>query len=159
MKNNNFRLLGMSFTLVCDREIPEDTNPYYISPGGYELKDGKQFDFYSSTGWVNPDNRTEVNFSVKEPDEDYSSVLTEEDLKQPFNEFFVFTGEYDEPQVGIKEVKNVCFEVIKNGEVCSIPATKEQMESINAYTKEAYEEFLEDCKLNEPDEEPEYEDR
>ena len=48
-----------------------------------------------------------------ELDDEYSDVITEKDLKQPFTEFFIYTGEYNDPQIGIKEVKDVEFEAEK----------------------------------------------
>ena len=132
---NNFKLLSMSFTLVCDREIPKENNPYYISPGGYELVNGKRFDFFSSIGNVDPENRTKVEFDVLELDDEYSDVITEKDLKKPFTEFFIYTGEYDDPQIGIQEVKDVEFEVERDGESKIVHETKKQMKSINAYIK------------------------
>ena len=56
-------------------------------------------------------------------------------MKQPFIEFFIYTGEYNDPQIGIKEVKDVEFEVEKDGEIKIVHATKKQMKSINAYIK------------------------
>lgn len=145
MKSNQFQLNRMCFTLVCNREIPDkEHNHYYISPGGYELANGKQFDFVESIGEVDQRDRAKVHFEVSGLDTDYSDEITEEDLKLPFTEFFVFAGDSeDEELIGIKKVQNVSFDVEKNGKDLSIPATKEQMESINAYTRAEYERFLE----------------
>lgn len=50
----------------------------------------------------------------------------------------------------VPTVQDVSFEVEKNGKISSVSATKEQMDSINAYTKAEYERFLAANK-NEPE--------
>ena len=152
MGKNQFQLNRMRFTLICDREIPDrEHNHYYISPGGYELSNGKRFDFKDSIGEADQKDRTKVYFEVSGLDADYSDELTEEDLKLPFTEFYIFTGDAeDEEMIGIREVQDVSFEVEKNGKISSVSATKEQMDSINASTKAEYERFLVANK-NEPE--------
>ena len=130
-KNTDFRFLGMTFTLVVDREVPEKGNQYYIEPGKYEMENGKEFDFFISEGMVNPDNRKEILFHVHDLDEQYSDRMSEKDLSLPFSDFYVFTGEDDEPEINVTDVNRLVFHIMEGHIQKNIPASAGQMESIS----------------------------
>ena len=127
-------LEGMSFVLVMDREIKD----HYISPGGYELANGKRFDFLRSIGKVLDQDRHKVKFSVSIFDMDYAEEngvpeITEDDLKQKFNEFFVHTGEHDDPEIEVIGIEDLVF-YLESGDRL---ASDEQLESIRKSWKES----------------------
>lgn len=120
-------LLGMNFTLVMDRDIGET----YISPGGYELANGKRFNFLRTRGKIFCGAQREVKFSVYVLDVDYvaennSPEITKDDMRQKFTEFFVHTGEHDDPEINVVDIKDLEF--VFSSE--SFYATQEQLESI-----------------------------
>ncbi len=101
------KLTKMSMLLKMDREIIPQK--HYISPGGYEVA-GKQFDFLESEGVVCEDKPDEITYYLRYFDDTtYQRVVTPDDLKIGFSEFFIFTGEYDDPEINVKEVKEVSF--------------------------------------------------
>ena len=123
------QLSGMSFTLIMDR--PVEREKYYISPGGYNLG-GKQFDFCHSEGEIDTNDRTRVHFYVDDFDEDYSQTIVPADIWKTFSEFFVYTGEYDEPEIHPVGVENIRFyfdNVLFN---CPIPALESANKCIAA---------------------------
>lgn len=120
-------LEGMSFVLVMDREIKD----HYISPGGYELANGKRFDFLMSVGNVLAQDRHKIKFDVSVFDTDYAEEngvlnITEDDLKQNFTEFFVYTGEYDDPEIEVTGIEDLVF-YLGSGDCL---ASNKQLESI-----------------------------
>ena len=127
-------LNGMSFILVMDREITD----HYISPGGYELTNGKRFDFLRSVGNVLAQDRHKVKFSVSVFDKDYAEEnnaleITEDDLKQNFTEFFIYTGECDDPEIEVIGIEDLVF-YLGSGD-CK--ASNEQLESIRKSWEES----------------------
>lgn len=99
-------LTGMSFTLKMDRPIKREQ--HYISPGGYILN-GKEFDFCRSQGCIDDRDKSKVHFYVDDIDESYSEDITPEDVSGEFSEFFVYTGEYDEPEINAVRVEGLKF--------------------------------------------------
>lgn len=98
-------LLGMNFTLVIDQDIGET----YISPGGYELANGKRFNFLRTRGKIFCGAQRGVKFSVYVLDADYvaesnSPEITKDDMRQKFTEFFAHTGEYDGPEINVVDI-------------------------------------------------------
>ena len=127
-------LEGMSFVLVMDSEIKD----HYISPGGYELANGKRFDFLRSVGNVLAQNRHKIKFNVSVFDTDYAEEngvlkITEDDLKQNFTEFFVHTGEYDDPEIEVTGIEDLVFYL--GSDDCH--ASNKQLESIRKSWKES----------------------
>lgn len=105
------RLYRMCIVLEMDRPI--DTDEHYVSPGGYEIN-GKPFDFCEFEGNVDKDNPCILDCYLREfdgtlGDEDEEIVITEKDIKKGFTEFYVYTGEYDDPEINVKEVKEIVF--------------------------------------------------
>ena len=95
----------MNFTLKFDREI--DPKKHYISPGGFEITTSNglayQFDFNCYAG-----NRSKEDSSILEIEMwDLDTITFPESEKidsmmlvdSKFTEFFVFTGEYDDPEI------------------------------------------------------------
>ena len=127
-------LNGMSFILVMDRKIDN----HYISPGGYELANGKRFDFLRSVGKVLAQDRHKVKFNVSVFDKDYAEEnnvleITEDDLKQNFTEFYVHTGEYDDPKIKVTGIEDLVF-YLGSGDCM---ASNEQLESIRKSWEES----------------------
>ena len=100
------KLNGMSFTLKMDRPIVSEK--HFISPGGYNLG-GKQFDFCKSRGVIDSSDSTKVHFFVDDFDEDYSKQIVPVDIWKKFSEFFIYTGEYDDPEIRAIGVENIRF--------------------------------------------------
>jgi len=105
-------LHSMSFTLKMDREI--DKNKHYISPGGYECN-GKFFDFNHYEGTILKDRPDCVRCDVTDYDgtlgeDDTGTIVTPRDIKKGFEEFYVYTGEADEPEINPVEVTDFEFE-------------------------------------------------
>ena len=128
-------LYRMSLVLEMDRPINPDE--HYISPGGYEIN-GKPFDFYRFEGNVDKDNPRILNCYLREfdgtlGDEDEEIVITEKDIEKGFTEFYVYTGEYDDPEINVKEVKEIVFEMYdaEANEMSDITASKEILTSAN----------------------------
>lgn len=129
------KLYGMSVVLEMDRPI--DPGEHYISPGGYEIN-GKPFDFYEFEGNIDKDNPYILNCCLRDfdgtlGDEDEEIVITEKDIKKGFTEFYVFTGEYDEPEINVKEVKKIVFEMYDTeaDETSEIVASDKILKSAN----------------------------
>jgi len=129
------KLWRMNLVLEMDRPI--DPDEHYISPGGYEIN-GKPFDFYRYEGSVDKDNPCILNCCLREfdgtlGDEDEEIVITEKDIKKGFGEFYVFTGEYNDPEINVKEVKEIVFEMYdaEVDEISFIAASDEILKSAN----------------------------
>ena len=110
--------MRMIFTAEFDRDV---TNGYYLSPGGYkvELKDHEpmEFDFMDSIGTINKENPRLVDFEVKNLD--YGYMMGEENVDYlrnhirditGFTEFFVFTGEDEDPEINFVGIKNLVID-------------------------------------------------
>lgn len=105
-------------TIRMDREI--EPGKHYIMPGGYEVTaSGKQyqFDFNDCYGHVDVHDKTLVHFIVR--DEDDATFPGINELRKHFHqitgftECFVYTGEYDEPE--INPVELVDFSITDRG--------------------------------------------
>ena len=138
-------LSGMVFTFVCDRPLyvpGKEKSPYYIVPGGYELKNGKRFDFASTEWTVDKSHPCQAQCIVNDLDKEYTKeskpdfstpLPTKDDMKQLFSEFFMYTGEQDDPEIKVKEIKNLAFSFVGPSGYKTVLATKEQLNSINEY--------------------------
>lgn len=117
-------LTSMHFDLIFDRPI--DSNRHYISPGGYEIqtKENKifNFDFLNYEGCIDTNNPCKLHVDVYGLDIDAfpnSKNISESDITDKdtiFNEFFVYTGEYDDPEIKPTKVTSLGFE-FENGEM------------------------------------------
>jgi len=108
--------LLMSMTLTMDRPIDKDK--HYISPGGYEfIVNGQsvQFDFCDSIGYICYFNPCKIEFVVKNLDLDSfpnaEILLRKENIEaiSRIEEFFVYTGETDEPEINVVSIDSVTF--------------------------------------------------
>lgn len=106
--------------ILFDREIDEDK--HYISPGGYEVRDKNgntlQFDFEDCCSWVDDENPCLLHILQRNLDlatfpeaKDLSFFL--ENLDK-FTDFYIYTGEYDEPEIKPLKIINVMFEDYHN---------------------------------------------
>ena len=115
--------MEMNFVLVMDREI--EKNKHYISPGGYEFVfptgEHVQFDFCTSYGYVNDDDMREVEFDLCDLDIDsFPEAIRLIKLLEQCNtsdidiaEFYIYTGEDDEPEINPVKVKNLMIDIDK----------------------------------------------
>lgn len=100
-------LTEMFFDLFMDRKIDRDA--HHISPGGYELN-GKQFDFNTFEGKTDSVDGKLLHVNVYGPDLDsFGYPVEKEDLDGEFQEFFIYTGEYDEPEIRPVRIENLVF--------------------------------------------------
>lgn len=108
--------MRMLFTAEFDRAV--DSEKHYLSPGGYEVTvkdhDNIPFDFVYHVGSVNNKNDHLVDFAVNCLDDAYET--DKEYLENHilditgFTEFFIFTGEYDDPEINFVGIKNLTIE-------------------------------------------------
>lgn len=98
----------MEFTVRFDRKIEKDK--HYISPGGYSVN-GKRFDFCAYEGCIDDEDPTLLHATVHDFDEEFfkesnehAKNLTVSDFTKGFDEFYIYTGEDDEPEIIPKEV-------------------------------------------------------
>ena len=102
------RLRYMEFAVEFDR--PVDKTKHYISPGGYELN-GKPFDFCAYEGEIIGSNI--VHFVVSDFDYDYANEnntkLRKVDLTREFTEFYIYTGEHDDPEIIPTKINYILF--------------------------------------------------
>lgn len=130
-------LKSMTFVLKMDRIV--DAEKHYISPGGYCFN-GKQFDFEEIFGNIlvqNEKKTDEVKFECYGWDKTYSASaadLTEEDLEKP-EEFYISTGEYDDPEIYPVSIKDLEFE-FEDGRV--VEAGPETIQKINKLIEEDF---------------------
>lgn len=96
--------MRMLMTIEFDRPVTGEE--YYIMPGGYEvIAAGKnyQFDFLETCGCIDHMNPKRVCFQAEGAD--LASFPEMEELKKHLHEiteiveFYVYTGEYDEPEI------------------------------------------------------------
>lgn len=131
------KLYRMITTLEMDRPI--DPNEHYISVGGFEVNN-KPFDFFESIG--NKESETVITFELFDFDNTLGEkglvIITPEDIEFGFGEFFVFTGEDNEPEIYVKEVKAVTFEYYdtEKDEIISVNASPKVLSSANRCIKE-----------------------
>ena len=125
----NKQLFGMRF--VADFDRPVDPDKHYLSPGGYsvELRDGRkiEFDFFEHYG--NRVGTHSVAFEMSELDTSTfpeSEILTVDSMVGcNFDEFFVFTGEYDDPEIYMTNVHDVVFTYDGGDRLIDIPFSGE----------------------------------
>lgn len=113
--------MRMLASIQFDREI--DRNEHYISPGGYEMTFSNgattAFDFLDYWGTIDNRDKTILNCEMRSLDtesfEESEFLRTFAGSVVQINEFFVYTGEYDEPE--IHPVKLVSLDIFNdNGE-------------------------------------------
>lgn len=135
MKNNiknsepKKQLCGMRF--VADFDRPVDPDKHYLSPGGYsvELRDGRkiEFDFFEYCG--DRIGTNSVAFEVSELDTtsfpDSENLTVDSMVGCNFDEFFVFTGEYDDPEIYMTNVHDVVFTYDGGDRLIDIPFSGE----------------------------------
>lgn len=99
---------AMEFTVRFDRKIEKDK--HYISPGGYSVN-GKRFDFCAYEGCIDNEDPTLLHATVHDFDEEFfnesnenAKELTASDFLQSFDEFYIYTGESNEPEIIPKEI-------------------------------------------------------
>lgn len=109
---------AMEFTIQFDRNI--DKNIHYITPGGYSVN-GKRFDFCNYEGYVYGDklhcvvhNFDEDFFKESSENKKYKS-LTLNDFRIGFDEFFIYTGEYDDAEIIPKQILDLTVYIEGNG--------------------------------------------
>jgi hypothetical protein len=134
---NPWILNSMQMIVKFDRKVEDD---HYISPGGYHLhdKNGNTLSIdFNTTQWSR--HGTIIEAEVEDLDEEYSRINNNNiDLLSPdnintyqFNEFFIFTGEYDDPEINPVEVLNLSFEFEnkKTDEMKTVVADKNLLKS------------------------------
>ena len=133
--------MNMYTELVFDR--PVDPKKHYISPGGFEIEfvGGKsiQFDFHDSYGNVSKENPTKIDFELCYLDTDafpeskeLENLLLSDKIKSII-EFFVYTGEDDDPEINFKKIELVEFDL--DGETVEV-----EQDLIDRYNKTLEEE-------------------
>lgn len=128
-------LTGMEMHIEFDR--PYNNEEHYISPGGYELN-GKQFDFFTTYGYTAEAGNI-VEIEVEDPDLDAFPVpVTKQDVIEAnkngkFDEFFIYTGESDEPEINPVSIKQLTFHF---SDGIALNASESLKESINEYFAE-----------------------
>lgn len=109
----------MSMVLTMDRPI--DKEKHYISPGSYQMlfETGQsvQFDFLDSCRQVDSDDPTKVAFEVYNLDKeafpesvDLPKLLLNSKVIG-IEDFFVYCGEDDEPEINVVGVSDVSFTI------------------------------------------------
>lgn len=146
-------LESMSFTLRMDREIISEEEPnerlrHYISTGSYtfETEKGEEinFDFRCYSATIDKHNKKYLHVYVCDYDEDYSTITKDGEEETTliskgmiksakFTDFFIYTGEEEEPEINAEKILNLQFHFIDGTTVC---ATQEQMEIINCSFEE-----------------------
>lgn len=125
-----FELDGLIYDLIFDREITDD---HYISPGGYEIKIAGQkipLDFTCYSGTIDKKEPCKLHVEHKGLDiaafPDAGKIKATDDLTtMMFTEFFVFTGEDDEPEINPVRVENLVLDFCE----MAVPAEPQLLES------------------------------
>ena len=100
------QLVRMDAQIKFDRPI--DPKQHVITPGGYEFN-GIQFDFDTHWGTVTNDP-TVMEFEFADYDSlESARALSPEDLEGDCSEFFIYTGEHNDPEINAKEVLAIRF--------------------------------------------------
>ncbi len=107
----------MKFDILFDQ--PLDPKTHYISPGGYEMRmNGRivTFDFTHFEGYIDKENPCLLHMEQSDPDTDTFPDLehiTVDDLRhvEGIEEFLVYTGEWDDPELYPVELLSLSFEV------------------------------------------------
>lgn len=122
----------MCFRLKMDRPVVlEKENPHYISPGGYNIG-GVSFDFCTVEWNRLEDDNSVIVVDVKHLDTDIypeSKKLTLDYFKNhKFEEFYIFTGEYDDPEINPVEILDL---ELQDDKYNSFIADEEMLKNIN----------------------------
>lgn len=128
MKPKEDLLKGMYFDVVFDRKI--EKNKYYISPGGYEVKykdKSYRFDFETFEGNVDDNDSKLLHCHVYNLDDsniglhNYLSDINIITMRNAtYKEFFIYTGEYDDPEIYPVRIKNLSYEFL-SGKTYDVP--------------------------------------
>ncbi len=110
----------MYFDVVFDREV---TKEHYVSPGGYIfISNGKRynFDFFASDGGIDKDNPRVMHYHVFDFDESYSDNMDDfcADALEKIEDFFIFTGECDDPELIPVRIKNLS--IVQSGVITRV---------------------------------------
>lgn len=123
--------------LLLEMDRPIDKDKHVISPGGYEINH-KCFDFNQYEGCINKDNPCLLECYLRDFDDSLDEeieevTITARDINKGFNEFYIYVGEYGDPEINVKEVKEIVFEMYdpKTDKFSKIVASKEILESAN----------------------------
>lgn len=134
------QLEGMIFDLEFSRKITEEELKA-LSAGGFELSNGKRFDFTEETKNLLPVSSGKiVHFHLNGFDKAYASEygidsITEEDLaKEVFDEFYVYVDKVKEPLYP-KKIRYLSFYFSQSVVPSVTQATVKQLDSINEYFK------------------------
>lgn len=134
------QLEGMTFDLVFSRKITEEELKA-LSAGGFELSNGKRFDFTEETkNLLSVSSGKTVHFHLNGFDKAYASEhgidsITEEDLaKEVFDEFYVYVDKVKEPLYP-KKIRYLNFYFSQSAVPSVTQATVKQLDSINEYFK------------------------
>ena len=121
----------MCFQLKMDRPVViEGKNAHYISPGGYIC--GIPFDFFDAEWNRSEEDKSIINVRVRHLDTDIypeAADLTLDFLKyHDFNEFFIFSGDTDDPEIHPAKVLSL---TIEDDEGNFLIADDEKLKNIN----------------------------
>lgn len=119
--------MRMYADIKFDRAIDKLT--HYISLGGYEIRiDNKnvQFDFEEYTGMIDENDQSILHCEMERLDTDtFPDAIMLEDATGPVEEiveFYVYTGEHNDPDADPVPVALLSLEIVKNnGDKISVP--------------------------------------
>ena len=141
-----YKLKEMYIKLKMDRSVDPDI--HYISPGGYSINN-KWFDFNKTQGDRTESDDTVVEFMLFDYEEGDEGPVTLEDLKKGFDDFYVYTGEDEDPPIFVEKVLEIGFQFEDDvtGKGMGVLAAEELLESANNIVCEnmkeiAYEENI-----------------
>ena len=109
--------MKMEIGLRMDREIQPEVG-HYISPGSYGFDVAGhevRFDFMTSEGYIQDDDRRKIHFILSDLDvgsfPEAKQLFDEQFYKtiSGITEIFVFTGEDDEPEINLESVEFIEF--------------------------------------------------
>ncbi len=123
------KLENMYIKLKMDRSVDPDI--HYISPGGYSINN-KWFDFMKTQGGRTESDDTVVEFMLFDYEGD-EGPITEKDLDKGFDDFYVYTGEDEDPPLFVEKVLEITFRFIDDvtGKETEISADAKLLESAN----------------------------
>lgn len=137
MNNKKYTLNTLNFRVKFDRPI---TVKHYISPGGYEIKtaDGEiyNFDFFSYAGMIEDKDNSILNVTVSQLDKasfPEAVNITPYIMRNCiFTDFFIYTGEDDEPEINPVKLLSMNVEFICDGKLpINIRFSKDRIEQIS----------------------------
>lgn len=100
------KLENMYIKLKMDRNFDPDI--HYISPGGYSINN-KWFDFNITQGGRTDSDDTVVECELSDYEEGDDGPVTLEDLSKGFDDFYVYTGEDEDPPIFVEKVLEIDF--------------------------------------------------